>query len=131
MSSAAPPDEVRLDKWLWAARFFKTRRLAVEAINGGKIQVNGQRSKPGHGIRAGTRLSIHKDTSAWDLDVLAVSNQRRPASEAVLLYREDESSVLRRQDLLRQRREAGPVDTTGERPTKRDRRQIQRFTSAD
>jgi ribosome-associated heat shock protein Hsp15 len=131
MNSAAPPDEVRLDKWLWAARFFKTRRLAVEAIAGGKVQVNGQRAKPGHGIRAGTRLSIHKDTFTWDLDVLAVSNQRRPASEAALLYREDESSVLRRQDLLRRRREAGPVDTTGERPTKRDRRQIQRFTSAD
>ncbi len=131
MNSTAPPDAIRLDKWLWAARFFKTRRLAVEAITGGKIQVNGQRAKPGHGIRAGTRLAIHKDSLAWDLEVLAVSNQRRPASEAALLYREDESSVVRRRDLLRQRRAAGPVDATGERPTKRDRRQIQRFTNAD
>lgn len=128
MSITAPEAEVRLDKWLWAARFFKTRQLAVEAINGGKVQVNGQRAKPGRGIRPGARLSIHKGSLAWDLEVLAVSTQRRPASEAALLYREDEASRQRREEFLRQRREAGPLERPGERPTKRDRRQIERFT---
>ena len=128
MSITAPEAEVRLDKWLWAARFFKTRQLAVEAINGGKVQVNGQRAKPGRGIHPGVRLSIHKGSLAWDLVVLAVSTQRRPASEAALLYREDEASRQRREEFLRQRREAGPLERPGERPTKRDRRQIERFT---
>lgn len=128
MNGAEPIAEVRLDKWLWAARFFKTRHLAVEAINGGKVQVDGHRAKPGRSIRPGARLSIHKDSLAWDLEVLALHTQRRPAAEAALLYREDEASVHKRQELLRRRREAGPVDIQGERPTKRDRRQIQRFT---
>jgi ribosome-associated heat shock protein Hsp15 len=119
--------QVRLDKWLWAARFFKTRQLAVAAINGGKVQVNGNRVKPGRTIAPGARITIHKETLEWDLEVVAVSHQRRPAPEAAQLYRETEASVLRRQEQVRQRREAGTA-TTGERPTKRDRRQIQRFT---
>jgi ribosome-associated heat shock protein Hsp15 len=130
VSGADGVQEVRLDKWLWAARFFKTRPLAVEAINGGKVQVNGQRVKPGRIVRPGTRLRIHNGSLAWELEVLAVSSQRRPASEAALLYAEDPASLSRRQEVLRQRREAGPLpDQAGERPTKRDRRQIQRFTS--
>lgn len=129
MSDAESIAEVRLDKWLWAARFFKTRHLAVEAINGGKVQVDGHRAKPGRSIHAGARLSIHKDSLSWELEVLAVSTQRRPASEAVRLYQEDPTSVERRQELMRQRREAGAwMGPPGERPTKRDRRQIQRFT---
>ena len=128
MTITEPDAEVRLDKWLWAARFFKTRQLAVEAINGGKVQVNGQRVKPGRGIRPGTRLSVHKGSLGWDLEVLAVSTQRRPASEAALLYQEDAASRLRREEFLRQRREAGPLERPGERPTKRDRRQLERFT---
>ena len=128
MSAPDPITEVRLDKWLWAARFFKTRQLAVEAVNGGKVQVNGQRAKPGRDIRAGTRLSIHKESLAWDVQVLAVSSQRRPAPEAALLYLEDEASRTRREEQLRRQREAGPPATSGERPTKRDRRQLERFT---
>jgi ribosome-associated heat shock protein Hsp15 len=120
---------IRLDKWLWAARFFKTRRLAVEAITGGKIQVNGQRSKPGKTVQAGTRLIVHKGSLEWDLVVKAVAKQRRPASEAVLLYEESEDSRLRRQELARQRREIGArVQAAKGRPNKRDRRMIQRFT---
>lgn len=122
-------DGVRLDKWLWAARFFKTRQLAVEAINGGKVQVNGQRTKPGRTIRPGARLSIHKGPLAWEIEVRALSCQRRPATEAALLYAEAESSRMRRQELVHQRRELG-VPHPGERPTKRDRRQIQRFIAA-
>ena len=128
MTAPAPTPEVRLDKWLWAARFFKTRHLAVAAITGGKVQVNGQRAKPGRGIRPGARVSINKESLTWEVEVLAVTVQRRPAAEATLLYREDEASLTRRQEQLRQRREAGPVDAAGERPTKRDRRLIQRFT---
>jgi ribosome-associated heat shock protein Hsp15 len=119
---------VRLDKWLWAARFYKTRQLAVEAINGGKIKVNGQRAKPGRSIDTGMRIEIQKGGLSWDIEVIALSKQRRSASEAALLYLEGEESRLRRQELVRERREtgAGPGDASG-RPTKRDRRLIQRF----
>jgi len=122
-------DGTRLDKWLWAARFFKTRQLAVEAINGGKVQVNGQRSKPGKAILPGTHLIIHKGSLEWDLVVKGVSRQRRPAPEAILLYEEGEESRLRRQELVRERRESGnAAQVSGGRPNKRDRRMIQRFT---
>jgi ribosome-associated heat shock protein Hsp15 len=121
--------EVRLDKWLWAARFFKTRRLAVEAVEGGKVQVNGQRAKPARPVLPGMTLSIRKDTLEWEIEVLALSRQRRPASEAALLYAEKPESRARREEQVRSRRELGAgLDLSGERPTKRDRRQIQRFT---
>jgi len=124
-----PGTAIRLDKWLWAARFFKTRQLAVEAINGGKVQVNGQRTKPGKTVQAGARLIIHKGSLEWDLQVKAVSKQRRPASEAVLLYEESEESRQRRQELVQRRRESGDrMQGAKGRPNKRDRRMIQRFT---
>jgi ribosome-associated heat shock protein Hsp15 len=125
----AAADSQRLDKWLWAARFFKTRPLAVEAINGGKVQVDGQRVKPGRSVRPGTRLTIHKGELEWRIEVQGVSKQRRPAAEATLLYTEDEASRLKRQELVRERREAGhaPAPERG-RPTKRDRRRIGDFT---
>ncbi len=122
-------DSQRLDKWLWAARFFKTRSLAVEAINGGKVQVDSQRAKPGRSIRPGARLIIHKGELEWVVEVKGVAKQRRPASEAALLYEEDEASELKRQELLRERREAGTQAPTHQgRPTKRDRRRIGVFT---
>jgi len=120
---------IRLDKWLWAARFFKTRQLAVEAINGGKVQVNGQRSKPGRTVKVGARLNVHKGSLEWDLVIKAVCKQRRPASEAILLYEESEDSRLRRQELAQKRRESGDkAPGARSRPNKRDRRMIQRFT---
>lgn len=120
---------LRLDKWLWAARFFKTRQLAVEAINGGRVQVNGQRAKPGRTVREGTHLSVHKGSLQWELVVKAISRQRRPASEAVLLYEESEESRIRRQELVRERRESGTAAPGAMgRPNKRERRMIQRFT---
>ena len=79
---ADPADAIRLDKWLWAARFFKTRQLAIEAINGGKVHVDGQRVKPSRVIRAGSRLEIHKESLRWEIEVLAINKQRRPAAEA-------------------------------------------------
>ncbi len=118
----------RLDKWLWAARFFKTRQLATEAIQGGKIEVEGQSAKPGRPIRPGARLVIHKDSLVWEIQVLALALQRRPAAEAALLYEEGEDSRLRRQALVRERRELGTLGNRPGRPTKRDRRQIDRFT---
>jgi len=119
----------RLDKWLWAARFFKTRPLAVEAINGGKVQVDGQRVKPGRTVRPGTRLTIHKGQLEWQVEVRAVSKQRRPANEAALLFDEDEDSRLRRQAFVQQRRDqAHTARATPGRPTKRDRRRMQQLT---
>ncbi|CAK0769745.1 Heat shock protein 15 [Gammaproteobacteria bacterium] len=123
------PGEMRLDKWLWAARFFKTRERAIEAVNGGKVHLNGQRTKPGKAIVPGSRLSIHKDTLAWEIEVLALSLQRRPAREAALLYQESLESQARRLQSLeiqRQQRAFGMSESSG-RPTKRDRRAIERL----
>jgi ribosome-associated heat shock protein Hsp15 len=122
-------DAQRLDKWLWAARFFKTRPLAVEAIKGGKVQVDGQRAKPGRAVRPGARLIVHKGELEWQIEIMALAKQRRPASEAALLYQEDEESRAKRQALVQERREAGaqPPTLRG-RPTKRDRRQLGEFT---
>ncbi len=120
--------DLRLDKWLWAARFFKTRQLAVEAINGGKVHVDGQRAKPGRTVRPGTRLEIHKSGLVWTIEVTAIDKQRRSASEAARLYTEDEASQQKRQELIRQRRELGAANTSDGRPTKRDRRRLDQFT---
>ena len=128
-----PPEPTqRLDKWLWAARFFKTRQLAVEAINGGKIQVDGQRAKPGRNLKPGVELSIHKGPLEWRVRVLALDPQRRGAPQAAALYAEDEESQRHRAERIAEQRAAGAFQgATSERPTKRDRRQIQRFTSTD
>jgi len=123
---------MRLDKWLWAARFFKTRKLAVEAINGGKVHLNGQRTKPGKEIHSGSRLRIHKGSLEWEVEVKVLPNQRRPASEAVLFYEEDEESIKKRQrlaaELRDQRIAAGAQQAQTEKPSKRNRRMIHRFT---
>jgi len=122
-------ERMRLDKWLWAARFFKTRALATEAINGGKVHVNGQRAKPGKEIAVGARLEISKDQYAWDITVTALKAQRRPASEAALLYQEAEESHAKRQALVEQKRtERELLGVQIERkPDKKDRRLIHRF----
>jgi ribosome-associated heat shock protein Hsp15 len=120
---------MRLDKWLWAARFFKTRKLAAEAVSGGKVHLDGQRTKPGKDIRVGSRLRIHKGSLEWDVEVLHLPAQRRPASEASGFYRESDDSRLRRErelDELRALRESAPRPPTT-RPSKRDRRIIQKF----
>jgi ribosome-associated heat shock protein Hsp15 len=129
MSQAACPadsqDSQRLDKWLWAARFFKTRPLAVEAINGGRVHVDGQRAKPSRTVRPGTRLSIHKGQLEWQIQVAAVSKQRRPAAEAAKLFVEDESSRVKRQEMVQERRTMGTAARAEPgRPTKRDRRRL-------
>lgn len=122
------PDSQRLDKWLWAARFFKTRKLATEAISGGKVHLNGQRSKPGKDVKIGNRLSISKGPYRWELTVTGLSKQRKPASEAGLLYEESAESQARRQALIEQRKNEEVFPNQPEtRPNKKQRRLIHRF----
>ncbi len=124
-----PPDRMRIDKWLWAARFFKTRSLASEAIENGRAKLNGVRIKPAREIRPGDRLEIHVGDSDWVLTVRGLSMQRGPAPVAQLLYEEDPDSHARRQQQARERKLAiNPAAEIKGRPTKRDRRQIHRFT---
>ncbi len=121
-------DTVRLDKWLWAARFFKTRGLAREAVQGGKVQLDGRRVKPARAVRAGDRLEIHKGEYAWCVEILEVSERRGPAPVAQALYEETEESRDTRErlaELRRLQRAASPVRER--RPDKRSRRQIIRF----
>ncbi len=127
-----PPDQpqrMRLDKWLWAARFYKTRKLAAEAVQGGHVHLDGRRTKPGKEVQPGSRLEIHKNGLVWEIEVLELPAQRRPAREAVNFYREEAASRQRREEqlaLLRAARAATPLRTEG-RPNKRDRRLIHRF----
>lgn len=123
------PSKMRLDKWLWAARFYKTRALAVEAVNGGHVHLNGLRTKPGRDIQVGSRIQISKGGLEWDLAVAVLPKQRRPASEAITFYSESDESRARRekqQEALRLARLAAPVQTAS-KPSKRDRRLIHRF----
>lgn len=122
-------ESIRLDKWLWTARFFKTRKLAAEAVSGGKVHLNGQRTKPSKEVKIDSQLIIHKEQFSWDITVLGINAQRRPASEAVLLYAETEASLLKRkQDVEQRRLERQFMHTDpAERPNKKQRRQIHRF----
>jgi ribosome-associated heat shock protein Hsp15 len=120
-------DAVRIDKWLWAARLFKTRALAVEALKGGRVQVNGARAKPSKEVRPGDRIELASGRLRRTVDVRATSPRRGPASEAALLYEETAESVEARERLiaeLRAERAAGGIREGG-RPTKRDRRRLE------
>jgi ribosome-associated heat shock protein Hsp15 len=124
-----PVERMRLDKWLWAARFFKTRAMAAEAVEGGKVHLNGQRSKPGKDVRIGSRVQISKGGLEWDIEVAVLPRQRRPASEAADFYLESGESRSRRERAvaaLREARTAQPLQTAS-KPNKRDRRLIHRF----
>ncbi|HWP59181.1 MAG TPA: S4 domain-containing protein [Candidatus Acidoferrales bacterium] len=119
---------VRLDKWLWAARFFKTRALAGAAVSGGKVHVNGARAKPARPVRVGDRLQIRRGPFEWSIVVRALETQRGPASQASLLYEELPESARQREETARQLRAApGPRNMTRGRPEKKDRRAIIRF----
>ncbi len=119
-------DSVRLDKWLWAARFFKTRRLAVEAIDGGKVKVDGVRAKPAKAIKPGAELSIRKGPYEHVVHVLGLSERRGPAKEAQALYAETPESVERREALAAELK-ASSVPVPDSRPNKRDRRRLAEF----
>tara|TARA_R110000764_G_scaffold8152_8_gene27879 strand:- start:8721 stop:9128 length:408 start_codon:yes stop_codon:yes gene_type:complete len=120
--------KLRLDKWLWAARFFKTRALAKAAIEGGKVQCQGERCKPSKEIRVGDRLQVRQGFDVRDVDVLVLSEQRRGAPEAQALYAETAESLSRREAAAVQRKALGASGLISEhRPTKKQRRQIHRF----
>jgi ribosome-associated heat shock protein Hsp15 len=120
--------KVRLDKWLWAARFFKTRSLAKQAIDGGKIHCDGQRVKPSKEISVGITLTIRQDLDEKIVLVTALSDQRRGAPEAALLYTETEASILEREKRSAERK-AGLASfiISDHRPNKKERRQIHQF----
>ncbi len=121
------PDEqtLRLDKWLWAARFFKTRKIATDAISGGKVHLNGGRIKPSRNVKVGDRLEIQRGDTFFEVIVEGINKQRRPASEAQQLYRETEESLKNRlAEVDRKKLEAHSRAQRERRPDKRQRRKI-------
>ena len=118
--------ELRIDKWLWAARFFKTRSLATQEINKGRVQVNGQPAKPSRALRVGDRVELRQGVVERTVMVLGLSDVRGPAPVAQALFEETPDSVARREAAAQARREAPEPSLAIEqgRPTKRDRRQL-------
>ena len=132
MTQSALTEKLRLDKWLWAARFFKTRSLAAQAIEGGKVKLNGQRVKPAKELHVGDIVDIHLGDDAWQVTVRELSARRGPAEVARKLYEESEESLARRQAQAATRRiEPEPAAQIHGRPTKRDRRMIKQFTGGE
>jgi ribosome-associated heat shock protein Hsp15 len=120
--------EIRLDKWLWAARFYKTRSLAATAVKGGKVKVNGSRSKPSRMVTAGDCLHIERGDISFDITIVAVSEKRGPAKQAILLYSESDESIQRRTDAIEAKRIERRVATDyGGRPDKKSRRNLRRL----
>lgn len=122
-------DSVRVDKWLWAARFFKTRSLATEAVSGGKVEVNGERAKPAKAVKPGDEIRLRLAPYEHTLIVRALGERRGPPSVAQTLYEETPASLAERHRLSEQLRMAPAtfVYEEGGRPTKKDRRDLSRF----
>ncbi|TFH86572.1 RNA-binding protein [Billgrantia azerbaijanica] len=121
-------DSVRLDKWLWAARFFKTRALAKKAIEGGKVHYNGARAKTSKAVEVGALIRVPQGWDVWEVEVIALSDQRRGAPEARMLYRETPASEARRTREAEARRQANQaMQHPLKRPDKKQRREIKRF----
>lgn len=130
--SEVSEEKLRIDKWLWAARFFKTRSLAKAAIEGGKVQVEGQRIKVSREIRVGDEIRLRQGWDERDVIVKALSDQRRGAPEAQKLYEETPESIERRNQTAQARKLAGGMtERPAKRPDKRQRRQIHRFREFD
>lgn len=128
MSGNFNSDKLRLDKWLWAARFFKTRSLAKAAIEGGKVHLDGQRVKVSKEISVGDTLHIRQGWDEKVIEVKALSGQRRGAEQAQLLYEETEASIKKREtEAVARKTAGGMIDKPVNRPTKKQRRQIHRF----
>jgi ribosome-associated heat shock protein Hsp15 len=126
-ADAAQP-RVRIDKWLWAARFYKTRGLASEAVEAGQVRVGDERIKPARGVHVGERITVRKSGLAWHVEVTALAERRGSATEAAKLYRETAESVAAREEELARRRAAAAADPRlSGRPTKRDRRKLEDF----
>jgi len=123
-----PAQGMRLDKWLWAARFYKSRGLAQSAIEGGHVKINQESAKPSREIRPGDKLSIRIGEYSWDVTVLALEAERGPAPDARLLYEEDEDSLARRAQAIEARKlQHKPEPEHRGRPDKRERKARQRF----
>ncbi len=121
-------DKIRLDKWLWAARFFKTRSLASVAINGGHVHLNGSRVKPSRSVKLDDELRIKKDKVEFTVHIRGLSDRRGPAALAQTLYEETEASRSQRETQSEQRRLMAVAGARPDkRPSKRDRRHIIRF----
>jgi ribosome-associated heat shock protein Hsp15 len=125
-------DRLRVDKWLWAARFYKTRSLATGAAERGKVRVNGGVAKPAHGLRAGDTVEITRERDVMEVIVMGLSARRGPATEAASLYRETHESAERRA-LARAAESTRPARTPApaKRPDKKARRELQRFLRGD
>jgi ribosome-associated heat shock protein Hsp15 len=119
---------MRIDKWLWAARFYKTRSIAADAVDGGRVRINGATVKPAKEVRIGDRIALRAGEQDWEVLVRGLDEFRRPAPEAQRLYEETAESARRRAEAaeLRKLAPAPDPDQRG-RPTKRDRRQLGRF----
>ncbi len=125
-------DNVRIDKWLWAARFFKTRNLAIDAIDSGKVKVNGDRVKPARLVKLGEKLHIDNGSDEWDILVVGLSDQRQGAPIARTLYEESEESIARRvKESERRKLFHEPAADIKGRPTKRDRREHERLNHGE
>lgn len=123
-------EKLRIDKWLWAARFYKTRALANEAVAGGHVHVEGGRVKPSREIKVGDQLVINKSPYRFEITVRELSARRGSAPQAQMLYDESESSRRRREEIQTQRRiERASNPSPSRRPDKRDRRRIIRFVN--
>jgi len=120
-------ERLRLDKWLWAARFFKTRALAVTAIKGGKVHVNKKRVKPARAVQIGDQLDISRSQIHFTVDILGLNDKRRPAKEAQLLYLETTESEQLRAEQAELRHLAASANHYEKRPNKKQRRQIHRL----
>ncbi|CDF98401.1 ribosome-associated heat shock protein Hsp15 [Avibacterium paragallinarum] len=121
-------NEVRLDKWLWAARFYKTRTIAKEMIDGGKVHYNNQRTKPNKTVEVGALIKLRQGNEEKEVQVLALSNQRRGAPEAQLLYQETAQSVEKREKLaLARKNNALSMPNPERRPNKKERRDLLKF----
>jgi ribosome-associated heat shock protein Hsp15 len=127
-SDPAAPARVRLDKWLWAARFYRTRSLAALAITAGHVRVDDQRIKPSRLAAAGERIVLRRDGLVWDIVVLALSDRRGDAAAAAQLYRESPQSIATRtEEIARRKAAAATAPTSPGRPTKRERRKLRAF----
>jgi ribosome-associated heat shock protein Hsp15 len=125
----AEDNKCRLDKWLWAARFFKTRSLAADAVDGGKVRVDGVRAKPAKEVKIGMLVTIRNKDYEIECEVTGLSNIRRGAPEAALLYAETEASKAKRENAkLTKVDEIGVRERGLGRPTKRQARDIKKFT---
>jgi ribosome-associated heat shock protein Hsp15 len=122
---------VRIDKWLWAARFFKSRSLAARACELGRIEFNGQTAKPAREVHAGDRLSIKNESGEFEVDVLRLSEMRGPAAIAQTLYQETEASRELRQRRAEERKVMPLFEAAAGRPSKQDRRRMNRVRGRD